>query len=79
MSDKNFTQLPPSGIVTAMFTDIVNSTGLKSLVSGETSARRDAVFRADIKEPHDLLVLDSIRAFGGYLVNPTGDGSASLL
>ncbi len=74
MTDKNFAQMPPSGIVTAMFTDIVNSTGLKNMVSGETSARRDAAFRVDIKEPHDRLVLDCIRSSGGYLVNPTGDG-----
>ena len=57
-----------------MFTDIVNSTQLKGSVQGETSARRDAAYRADIKAPHDSLILTCIQEFGGYVVNSTGDG-----
>src|SRR5512132_2518959 len=43
----------PEGIVTLMFTDIVNSTKLKHLMEGDTAARRDAKFRSEIKETHD--------------------------
>ncbi|MBI4658000.1 MAG: HEAT repeat domain-containing protein, partial [Verrucomicrobia bacterium] len=64
----------PSGVVTAMFTDIVNSTRLKNLMEGETSGRRDAAFRARIKGPHDKIVLACVEEADGHLVNPTGDG-----
>lgn len=57
-----------------MFTDIVESTRIKSLVDGETSARRDHNFRVSIKEPHDAVVLACVAEAGGYIVNPTGDG-----
>jgi class 3 adenylate cyclase len=64
----------PSGIITTMFTDIVDSTRIKGLMEGETSARRDLSFRVTIKEPHDAVVLACVREAGGYVVNPTGDG-----
>jgi class 3 adenylate cyclase len=64
----------PSGVVTAMFTDIVDSTRLKGLMEGDTSARRDARFRLEIKDAHDAIILTCAREAGGYLVNPTGDG-----
>ncbi len=64
----------PSGVITAMFTDIVDSTRIKSMMEGETSARRDSQFRQSIKEPHDAIVLGWVRQAGGYIVNPTGDG-----
>ena len=57
-----------------MFTDIANSSELKVLMDGNTSARRDAKFRSDIKEPHDNIVLTCIEAAGGYKGNSTGDG-----
>ena len=65
---------PPSGVITAMFTDIVNSTKLKGLMEGITAARRDAMFRLDIKAPHDKIILTYIKKAGGHKVNPTGDG-----
>ncbi|HLJ56932.1 MAG TPA: adenylate/guanylate cyclase domain-containing protein [Chthonomonadaceae bacterium] len=74
MAADAFEQLPPSGVVTAMFTDIVNSVALKEKMSGATSARRDEAFRAGIKAPHDDLVLRCIHEHNGFLVNPTGDG-----
>ena len=64
----------PSGVITVMFTDIANSSELKVLMDGNTSARRDAKFRSDIKEPHDNIVLTCIEAAGGYKGNSTGDG-----
>jgi adenylate cyclase len=64
----------PSGIITAMFTDIVNSTKLKGLMEGDTAARRDAKFRFDVKEPHDTLVLTCVEEASGLKVNSTGDG-----
>lgn len=64
----------PSGIITAMFTDIVDSTRIKSQMEGETSARRDTRFRELIKEPHDAVVLACVREAKGHIVNPTGDG-----
>jgi len=67
-------KLPPSGVITAMFTDIVNSTRLKGLMQGDTAARRDARFRADVKEPHDTIVLTCMEEAGGHKVKSTGDG-----
>lgn len=64
----------PSGLLTTMFTDIVGSTQLKSRMPGETSARRDAAYRAEIKVPHDAIVLACVQEFEGYVINSTGDG-----
>ena len=64
----------PSGLLTTMFTDIVGSTQLKSRVPGETSARRDAAYRTEIKGPHDAVVLTCVQEFEGYVINSTGDG-----
>src|SRR5262249_41206710 len=54
--------------------DIVGSTRLKSLMGGETSARRDAGFRAEIKDPHDRIVFNQVQLSDGHTVNSTGDG-----
>lgn len=64
----------PSGVITAMFTDIVDSSRLKGLMPGATSRRRDVAFQATIKEPHDKLVRRVVEASEGRLINPTGDG-----
>ncbi len=64
----------PSGVITAMFTDIQGSTKLKGLMEGDTSARRDARFRETVKGPHDKVVLGAVREAGGHRVNATGDG-----
>jgi class 3 adenylate cyclase len=71
---KTNARTPPSGIVTAMFTDIVDSTRLKGVMEGDTSARRDANFRTQVKSPHDELLLGSVERAGGHKVNSTGDG-----
>jgi class 3 adenylate cyclase len=64
----------PSGTITAMFTDIANSTKLKGLMEGETAARRDANFRSNVKEPHDHIILPCVEEAGGLKVKSTGDG-----
>ena len=68
----------PSGVVTALFTDIVGSTVLKGKMPGETSGRRDAAYRREIKEPHDAIVLRLIAEHKGNIVNPTGDGYCAV-
>jgi hypothetical protein len=45
-------------MLTAMFTDIVDSTKLKTVMAEVTTARRDAAFRTQIKQPNDQRVLD---------------------
>src|SRR5216110_3964380 len=64
----------PRGVVTVMFTDIVDSSRLKSAMAGESSAARDANYHSQIKGPHDQLVLRCVAESGGHKVNSTGDG-----
>jgi class 3 adenylate cyclase len=64
----------PSGTVTAMFTDIVDSTRLKGLMAADTEGRRDAAFRSTIKDPHDKRLLAAVKHAGGRKVKSTGDG-----
>ena len=47
----------PRGVVTVMFTDIVDSSRHKSAMTGDSTAARDANYHAQIKGPHDQLVL----------------------
>src|SRR5262245_9932118 len=64
----------PSGTITAMFTDIVDSTRLKQLMQAETSGRRDVVYRTTVKDPHDRRLLELVQDAGGHKVKSTGDG-----
>src|SRR2546427_71986 len=57
-----------------MFTDIADSTKLKTLMAGATTAQRDAAFYKNIKSPHDKIVHKYVQAGQGHFVNPTGDG-----
>ena len=63
----------PEGVVTAMFTDIVKSTPLKTAMEGATEAERDANYRSNIQIPHEKLVLGCVRAAHGHKVNSAGD------
>jgi len=66
---------PPRGvIVTAMFTDIVDSTRLKGAMAAETAAGRDDAYRTSIKDPHDSRVLRLVVDRGGVKIESTGDG-----
>src|SRR5205085_669368 len=53
----------PRGVLTVMFTDIVDSSRLKSVMSGDSSAARDANYHARIKGPHDQLVAKRVEEF----------------
>src|SRR4051812_17487041 len=64
----------PRGVLTVMFTDIVDSTRLKSAMDGVSTAVRDASYHSQIKGPHDQLVLRCVHDCGGHKVNSTGDG-----
>lgn len=64
----------PSGLVTFMFTDIVNSTKLKSLMPGETSGERQDAFHHRIKLLHSRLIFTHVARHGGIIVEGTGDG-----
>jgi class 3 adenylate cyclase len=64
----------PSGMLIAMFTDIVDSTRIKQLMPGKTAARRDAAYRTGVKEPHDTRLTRISRDAGGRKVNAAGDG-----
>ena len=64
----------PRGIVTIMFTDIVDSSRLKQVVDGQTSVRRDTKYATDIKQPHDELVVTFATQANALLINQTGDG-----
>jgi class 3 adenylate cyclase len=63
-----------SGLITAMFTDIVGSTELKGAMPADTARGRDAQYRSSVKEPHDSMVLEHICGGGGHRVKSTGDG-----
>jgi class 3 adenylate cyclase len=63
-----------SRIITAMITDIVDSTLLKTMMDAQTQVRRDSAYRSRIKEPHDDRILQHVRAAGGRKVQSTGDG-----
>src|SRR5262249_51216476 len=43
----------PTGVVTVMFTDVVDSTRLKCAMAAETAGRRDEIYRSTVKVPHD--------------------------
>ncbi len=59
--------LARSGVVTLMFTDIVDSTALKRSVGG------DSAYFELVKRPHDALVRECIEATQGHVVNTAGD------
>jgi class 3 adenylate cyclase len=74
MQDMPMASVLPSGIITAMFTDMVDSSRIKGLMEGETSARRDQSFRVNIQEPHNAVILACVREAGGHVIHPNGDG-----
>jgi class 3 adenylate cyclase/tetratricopeptide (TPR) repeat protein len=66
----------PAGVLTFLFTDIVDSTSQKPRMAGNTTADRDAAYRELVKRPHDELIMRRVAEGGGHEVNPTGDGFA---
>ena len=61
-------------ILTAMFTDIVDSTRLKNEMPADTAVGRDEAYRLTIKEPHDERILRVVKSKGGVAVQSSGDG-----
>lgn len=64
----------PSGLLTFIFTDIVGSTAMKAEMPGRTAGERQAAFAQRVKAPHDALIIELVREFGGAVVKSTGDG-----
>jgi hypothetical protein len=63
-----------SPMLAIVFTDLVNSTLITSLLPGEYRAARDRCSIETIKEPHCRRLMDGLEAAGGRLVKDTGDG-----
>ncbi|HEY6136753.1 MAG TPA: pentapeptide repeat-containing protein [Thermoanaerobaculia bacterium] len=66
--------IPPEGIVTIMFTDIVGSTRLRALFVkrfGELAG--DQGFRDQLLGPHDERIRRLLAQYGGYEVKTVGD------
>ena len=64
----------PDGLVTFMFTDIVDSTAMKAKMPGATAAERQNAYLKKVKTPHDALVSKQVAAHKGKVVKSTGDG-----
>ena len=70
--------VPPRGtILTAMFTDIVDSTRLKNEMPADTAVGRDEAYRVTIKQPHDERLLRLVKSKGGVEADSNGDGYLS--
>ena len=65
---------PRGTILTAMFTDIVDSTRLKNEMPADTAVGRDEAYRLTIKQPHDERLLRLVKSNGGVAVESSGDG-----
>jgi class 3 adenylate cyclase len=63
-----------AAILTAMFTDIVDSTRLKHEMPADTAMDRDEAYRRTVKEPHDQRILQLVKSKGGIEVQSAGDG-----
>jgi class 3 adenylate cyclase len=61
-------------VLTAMFTDIVDSARLKNEMPAATAVGRDEAYRLTIKEPHDERILRVVKSKGGVAVQSSGDG-----
>jgi class 3 adenylate cyclase/tetratricopeptide (TPR) repeat protein len=57
-----------------VFTDLVNSTLISSLLPGEDRAARDRSYIETIKAPHCHRLMAGLEAAGGRMVKDTGDG-----
>ncbi|MFN5513551.1 MAG: adenylate/guanylate cyclase domain-containing protein [Cyanobacteriota bacterium] len=57
-----------------VFTDLVNSTGVKSQMSGQDQTERDRAYRDSILLPHRKRVERDLSSYGGRVVEMPGDG-----
>ncbi len=61
-------------IKTIVFTDLVKSTAVKSLLPGEDLEARNRAYLATIEGPHHQRIMAGLELSGGRLVKNTGDG-----
>jgi len=64
----------PSGVVTFLFTDIVNYSSMKGKMAKRFTIERQDAFVKNIKQPHDEIINRSLTKNGGTKVKDTGDG-----
>jgi class 3 adenylate cyclase/tetratricopeptide (TPR) repeat protein len=64
----------PTQLVAIVFTDLVQSTALKSLLPGTDVDERNRSYVATIEEPHRQRIEADLLAAGGRIVKNTGDG-----
>ena len=64
----------PEQLVCIVFTDLVQSTALKSLLPGTDVESRNRAYLAAIEEPHRRRILADLDGAGGRLIKNTGDG-----
>jgi class 3 adenylate cyclase/tetratricopeptide (TPR) repeat protein len=64
----------PTQLVCIVFTDLVESTALKSLLPGNDVEERNRAYVVTIEEPHRQRVVADLEAAGGRIVKNTGDG-----
>lgn len=61
-------------LMTIVFTDLVDSTALKSLLPGNDIEERNRAYVATIEEPHRQRIVAGLEIAGGRIVKNTGDG-----
>ena len=61
-------------LVSIVFTDLVKSTAVKSLLPGRDIEARNQAYLATIEEPHRRRIVADLETAGGRLVKNTGDG-----
>src|SRR5579859_5104741 len=61
-------------LLTIVFTDLVDSALITSLMPAEDGGARDRAYIETIKTPHCHRMMVGLEAFGGRKVKDTGDG-----
>jgi class 3 adenylate cyclase len=61
-------------LITIVFTDLVNSTDIKTKMPGDDITARNELFLKQILQPHCKLVETTIGEYGGAVAGNTGDG-----
>ena len=64
----------PTQLVAIVFTDLVQSTALKSLLPGNDVDERNQSYVRTIEQPHRQRIESDLLAAGGRIVKNTGDG-----
>ena len=64
----------PANLLTMVFTDLVKSTALKSLLPGNDREARNQTYVETIEAPHRQRIMADLETSGGRAVKDTGDG-----